>query len=215
MNTSTNYTEHIDIMKNLKMNDDFIKVREPYKENFETIYDKANSKNIDVPDAKAFLNSLSSEEMKTLQHYSGLADEINIGNLSDEGAYNLLVHHYEKYDFNNDGIIEDGISKTSHLIPKSLKNDEKKAMVETFNSMDFKSIMSISILTIPLIYENGEIKQSNQAIDLEFIKNRVEEILNPKNPSSSRFKETIKTFWDVFTLNHKKILEEKAYYNIK
>ena len=218
MNTSTTYTEHINIMKNFNMNDDFKSVREPYKENFETIYNKANSQNINISSAKEFLNSLSDEELKTLQNYTRLADNIDVDTLSNEGAYNLLVHHYEKYDFNNDGIVEDGIAKGISLIPQSLSNDEKKAMVETYNSMDFKDIMMASIVTFPPpVFIDGEFKPGNQEINFEYIKNRIDDILDPKNKnnSTSEFKDTIKTFWESFNLNYKKTLEEKAYYNIK
>ncbi len=218
MNTSTSYTEHINIVKDLKMADSFYEVREPFKEGFEDIYNKAKANNVGISNAKEFLNSLTKEELSTLQNYTRLADEVNVDNLSDEGAYNLLLHHYEKYDFNNDGIIEDGIAKTSGMIPQSLGNDEKKALVETFNSMDFKDVMTASILFIKLpILVDGKLQVSNQDINLEDIRDRIMNILDPKNEkfSTQEFRDTIKKFSDIFEQNYKKILEEKAYYNIK
>ncbi len=218
MNTSASYTEHINIVKDLKMADSFYEVREPFKEGFEDIYNKAKANNVGISNAKEFLNSLTKEELSTLQNYTRLADEVNVDNLSDEGAYNLLLHHYEKYDFNNDGIIEDGIAKTSGMIPQSLGNDEKKALVETFNSMDFKDVMTASILFIKLpILVDGKLQVSNQDINLEDIRDRIMNILDPKNKkfSTQEFKDTIKNFSDIFEQNYKKILEEKAYYNIK
>ncbi len=218
MNTSTSYTEHINIVKDLKMADSFYEVRKPFKEGFEDIYNKANANNVDMSNAKDFLNSLTKEELSTLQNYTRLADEVNVDNLSDEGAYNLLLHHYEKYDFNNDGIIEDGMAKTLGMIPQSLGNDEKKALVETFNSMDFKDVMTASILFIksPILVD-GKLQASNQDISLEDIRDRIMDILDPKNKNNStqEFKNTIKNFSDMFEQNYKKILEEKAYYNIK
>ncbi len=218
MNTSTNYTEHVNIVKNLKMADSFYAVREPYKDGFEDIYNKANENNVDMSNAKEFLNSLTKEELSTLQNYTRLADEVNVDNLSDEGAYNLLLHHYEKYDFNNDGIREDGIAKTSGIIPQSLGNDEKKALVETFNSMDFKDVMLSSMLFIQLpILVDGKLQVGNQDINLEDIKDRVTAILDLKNKNNStqEFKDTVKSFFDIFEQNYKKTLEEKAYYKIK
>ncbi len=218
MNTNTNYTNHVNIVKDLKMADSFYEVREPFKEGFEDIYNKAKANNVGISNAKKFLNSLTKEELSTLQNYTRLADEVNVDNLSDEGAYNLLLHHYEKYDFNNDGIIEDGIAKTSGMIPQSLGNDEKKALVETFNSMDFKDVMTASILFIKLpILVDGKVQVSNQDINLEDIRDRIMNILDPKNEkfSTQEFKDTIKNFSDIFEQNYKKILEEKAYYNIK
>jgi len=218
MNTNTNYTNHVNIVKDLKMADSFYEVREPFKEGFEDIYNKAKANNVGISNAKEFLNSLTKEELSTLQNYTRLADEVNVDNLSDEGAYNLLLHHYEKYDFNNDGIIEDGIAKTSGMIPQSLGNDEKKALVETFNSMDFKDVMTASILFIKLpILVDGKVQVSNQDINLEDIRDRIMNILDPKNEkfSTQEFRDTIKKFSDIFEQNYKKILEEKAYYNIK
>lgn len=218
MNTNINYTEHVNIVKNLKMEDSFFEVREPYKDEFEIIYNKVSENNIDMSNAKEFLNSLTKEELSTLQNYTRLADEVNIDNLSDEGAYNLLLHHYEKYDFNNDGIREDGIAKTSGMIPQSLGNDEKKALVETFNSMDFKDVMTVSILFIQSpISIDGELQPSNQNINLEDIRARIIDILNPKNKNNStqEFKNTINNFSDIFEQNYKNTLEIKAYFNIK
>jgi hypothetical protein len=214
----TNYADHVNIMKNLKMNDDFVNARKPFKEDFEVIYKQAKDQSIDISSAKEFLESLSSKELTTLQNYTGLADEINIDKLSNEGAYNLLVHHYEKYDFNNDGIIEDGIAKTRGMIPQSLDNDSKKAMVETFNSMSFKDRMMASIITFPpLKYIDGEIVPSNDEISYDYIKQRIENIFDPKNKNNStlEFRDTIKKFWDSFELSRNKILEEKEYYKIK
>ena len=52
-----------------------------------------------MSNAKDFLSDLSAEELETLQNYAQLADAIEVDKLSDEGAYNLLMHFYEKYDF--------------------------------------------------------------------------------------------------------------------
>jgi len=217
MNINTTYTEHVSIVKGLKMEDSFCEVREPYKDGFEAIQNRANENDVDMSNAKEFLNSLTNDELSTLQNYTRLADEVNVDNLSDEGTYNLLLHHYEKYDFNNDGRREDGIVKTQGIIPQSLGNDEKKALVETFNSMDFKDVMMASILFIQLPNIDGELKFNNQDINIEDIKAKVMDILNPKNQnnSSQEFRNTLKSFFDIFENNYKKTLEEKAYFNIK
>lgn len=218
MNLNSSYVEHVNIMKNLKLSDDFYEIRKPYVESFETIYQKVKSEEVNISNAKDFLNSLSKEELNTLQHYSGLADEINVSKLSDEGSYNLLLHHYEKYDFNNDGITEDGIARTASLIPQSLPNADKKALVDTFNAMDFKDVMMASIVLMsPPIFVNGEFRPSNKAMTMDDIKNRIDNILDPRNNknSSLEFRDTIKSFWDLFTKNYERTLEEKAYYNIK
>lgn len=138
MNIPSNYEQHVNLTKELKMSDSFYEVREPHKEGFEEIYNEAKEKGIDISNAKDFLNSLSEEELSTLQHYTLLVDDINVSQLDDEGAYNLLLHHYEKYDFNNDGLISNGIGKSTSLLPVNMPYDEKEVLVETVNSMDEK-----------------------------------------------------------------------------
>ena len=215
MTTNTNYSEHVSIMKNLKMADSFYEVREPFKESFEKIYEEAQSQNVTVSNAKEFLNSLSKDELSTLQNYTRLVNDIDVDALSDEGAYNLLVHHYEKYDFNNDGVIENGIAKTQSLIPQSMDSATKKAVVETFNSMDFGEVMMASITMFPLkikIVDGGEVVYSHQSYTYEDIQKNVETILDPRNQnySSAEFKSTISSFFELLTKNYNKIQENEA-----
>ena len=214
MTTNTNYSEHVSIMKNLKMADSFYEVREPFKENFEKIYQEAQSQNVTVSNAKEFLNSLSKDELSTLQNYTRLVNEIDVDSLSDEGAYNLLVHHYEKYDFNKDGVVEDGIAKTQSLIPQSMDSATKQALVDTFNSMDFGEVMMASITMFPknIKIVDGEIVHSYQNYSYEDIKNSVETILDPrnKNYSTDEFKSTISSFFELLTKNYNKIKENEA-----
>jgi hypothetical protein len=214
MTTNTKYSEHVSIVKNLKMADSFYEVREPFKDSFEKIYQEAQSQNVAVSNAKEFLNSLSKDELSTLQNYTRLVNDINVDTLSDEGAYNLLVHHYEKYDFNKDGIVEDGIAKTQSLIPQSMDNTTKQALVETFNSMDFGEVMMASITIFPknIKIVDGEIVHSYQNYTYEDIKNSVETILDPKNKtySTAEFKSTINSFFELLTKNYNKLQENEA-----
>lgn len=138
METSQTYREHIAIAKQYKQHSDAIKVREPYKEDFEKIYEKAAEADVKLSNAKTFLENLSPEERKTLQNYARLVDDISVGSMSDEGAYNLLMHAYEKYDFNDDGIVENGIAKTGSMIPQNMDNDTKQAYVNAMNTLDEK-----------------------------------------------------------------------------
>ncbi len=215
MTTNSNYSEHVSIMKNLKMADSFYEVREPFKDNFEKIYQEAQSQNVTVSNAKEFLNSLSKDELSTLQNYTRLVNDIDVDSLSDEGAYNLLVHHYEKYDFNNDGVIEDGIAKTQSLIPQSMDSTTKQALVETFNSMDFAEAMMASITMFPLkikVVNGDEVVYSHQSYTYEDIKKNVETILDPKNKthSTAEFKSTISSFFELLTKNYNKVKENEA-----
>ncbi len=214
MTTNTNYSEHVSIMKNFKMADSFYEVRAPFKDSFEEIYAQAQEEKVTITNAKEFLNSLSKEELSTLQNYTRLVNDIDVDSLSDEGAYNLLLHHYEKYDFNNDGFIENGEAQTKSLIPQSLDNDTKRALVETFNSMEFGDVMMASLALMPqtIQFVDGEIVDTYQNYTYEDIVQNIETWLNPKNSSSSsaEFKSTIGNFLELFTQNYNKIKEDEA-----
>ena len=214
MQIDQSYLEHIKTMENLKMSDDFQTAREPYKDDFEKIYSKAKEDNIVMSTAKEFLNSLSQDELSTLQHYSGLADDINVKGLNDEGSYNLLLHHYEKYDFNGDGFVSDGIAKTSGMIPQNMPNDMKKAMVETFNSMDDKESSMMILLMFPLKIDGMGNILPNDKVDYDSLKNRVDHILDPLNQkySSEEFRAGVKTFWETFEDKYSQNKEENTYH---
>lgn len=215
MNISGSYESHVAISKELKMNSDFIKVREPYKENFEKIYEEAKDEKVNISNAKEFLNSLSKEELTTLQKYSGLADEIKVGKLNDEGAYNLLLHHYEKYDFDNDGFVSDGVARTTTLIPANMPDSEKKALVKSLNEMDEKdSFMAMMMINIPTSFklENGEyVPVMNEHQNYESIMQRIDRMLNPLPGEyiSPELKDTMSIFKEIFEKNYNEIKEQE------
>jgi len=215
MPISNSYESHVAITKELKMNSDFLKVREPHKEAFEEIYNEAKNNKVNISTAKEFLNSLSKEELSTLQHYSGLADEIKVGKLNDEGAYNLLLHHYEKYDFDNDGFVMDGIAQTRTLIPTNMPDTEKKALVKSFNEMDEKdAFMSIMMINLPTSFklENGElIPMMDEHQNYDSIMKRINRIINPLpgEYSSPSLKAIMSTFKEIFEKNFNEIKEKE------
>lgn len=212
MPISNSYERHVAITKELNMHSDFTKVREPYKEDFEKIRQEAKDEKVNISNAKEFLNSLSQEELKTLQHYSGLANEINVGKLNDEGAYNLLLHHYEKFDFNNDGFISDADAMTQSLIPVNMPDTEKRALVKTLNEMDEKDSFITLMLINPLKFKveiNGQVKAVNlmNKNDYNSIIKRVNEIINPQpmSYSSDEIKDVFKVFKELFEKNYEEI----------
>lgn len=222
MNTSNSYESHIAISKELKMNSDFIKVREPYKEDFEKIYSEAKEKGINMDNAKDFLNSLSKEELSTLQQYSGLAEEIDSGTINDEGAYNLLLHHYEKYDFDNDGSVMNGKARTTTLIPADMPDNEKKAYVQTLNEMDEKdAFLASMILNRPKSFriENGKLiaNTNNEPSDFNTIIKDVNRILNPMvgEIRSQEILNVFREFKDLFEKNFEEIENQKNAYTNK
>ncbi len=205
------YTQHVNIVKDLKMSDSFYEVREPYKDGFEEIYDKAKDENVNISNAKEFLSSLSKEELSTLQHFSGLADDINVGGLSDEGSYNLLLNHYERYDFNSDGLVTSGRANGIPLIPQNMSSSDKKVLVDTVNEMGMdNAFLGLSAIIFSNMTINGP---TNERVDYASISERMEDILNPKNEkySSLEFRESINNFWSAFQDNYNKKDEQSSY----
>ena len=136
MENSIQYTNHVNIVKDLDIYNNLSKEKVPFKEKFEEIYEKAKDADVKVSTAKEFVSNLSHDELRTVRIYASLADDINIDALTDEGAYNLLVHMYEKYDFNNDGFVMDGEAKGLALLPNHMDDEAKRTWVKAMNSMD-------------------------------------------------------------------------------
>ena len=217
MNITTKYEEHVAIVKELQYDKSFYEVREPFKDEFQKIHDDAKEKGINVSNAKEYLKSLSKEELSTLQNYTRLVNELDVDTLSDEGAYNLLLEHYEKYDFNNDGFVEDGVGKGIPLISSHFSNTEKKALVDTFNSVGPKNmLMMATLLMPPLKFVDGELTPDSKSMQFNDIQKRVEAVLDPKykKNSTQEYKDNVKLFWKELMQNYQKIREEKAYYRL-
>ena len=148
MENSIEYTNHKNIVKELNIYNDITREHKRVnKDAFESIYDKVKESDVKVNTAKDFLTTLSRSEMSTLRKYDSLADTINIDTLTNEGAYNLLMHEYEKYDFDGDGAIMDGAAKTLSLVPQNMDDEAKKTWVKALNAMgdDWMSIAVVSM----------------------------------------------------------------------
>ena len=209
MEVSSRYTENMRLMQQLKTNSSREAMQAPYSNGFETIYEQAQQSDIKLSNAKAFLNTLSTDQLSTLQHYTGLADEINVDALSDEGAYNLLMHDYEKYDFNNDGLLQDGISNKASIIPTNMSSSMKQSYVDALNSLDESqrfdamTVTTLNYATLALqnADENG-IGNYHEATPLTYdiLAARVDSILHPTNGSyaSTELQNTIQQFWENF-----------------
>lgn len=193
MNISTQYQQHIDLMKSIHMSKDFTEARLPVEDSFEAIYNKAKDEDVDLQSAKSFLNSLSQEELNTLQKYSLLADGIEVDNLSNEGAYNLLVHHYEQYDFNNDGFTEVGKGQFHNFLPNDMPYEEKKAFVESYNQLEDGEKLMVAIAMLPNVVHvntDGSTSQVAQSYSkMGSLQNYFKELLNSED---YQFNEEIK-----------------------
>ncbi len=104
-------------------------------EKFESIYQKAKEQDVDLTNAKDILKSLTDQELTTIQKYKSLANPIKIDSLSQEGAYNLLVHNYENLDYDGDGYIEIGIGKNVPMIPQEVPHAFREKFIASLKEM--------------------------------------------------------------------------------
>jgi len=146
---STDYINHVNIVKDLNLYNTTRENQKPFEDKFEAIYAQAKEADVGLIDAKDFLAELSRDELRTLQKFEGLADSIDVESLTNEGAYNLLVHDYEKYDFDGDGAVMRGAAKTLAHIPQHMDDEAKKVWVKTLNAMG-DDLMAIGSITMSL-----------------------------------------------------------------
>ncbi|MCH9814431.1 MAG: hypothetical protein K0U47_10885 [Epsilonproteobacteria bacterium] len=203
METGATYLNYIAAAKNLQPFEGRTNYQTPYAEGFEAIYTEASHQDIKLSNAKEFLKSLSNDEVQTLQKYSNLADAINIDALSPEGAYNLLMHDHEQYDFNSDGVAEVGIAQKMLPIPINMPTDTHDAYINAINNLDDKDKLMASALTFDTSHLKSVLSDKPYTpplIDYTYLKNRVEQILNPKEGgySAQEFKTSVRDFWEVF-----------------
>lgn len=205
METSANYTSHIGFMKQLKTNSSREAMQTPYSKDFEAIYQEAQQKDVKLSNAKEFLNTLSKDQLSTLQHYTGLADSINVDQLSNEGAYNLLMHDYEKYDFNGDGMVQNGIGNMGSVIPTNMSNSMKQSYVDALNSLDESQrldAIGLSLLSAgPLnVAGNHSTPYSAKPLTYDLLASSVNAVLHPTHGaySSPELQNSISLFWENF-----------------
>lgn len=207
METNTEYCNYVSILSNLQPSEERKKYQDPYATDFEKIFVKAQDASVDLGNAKTFLQSLSKEELFTLQKYTSLAEAIDVGVLSDEGAYNLLMHDNEKYDFNNDGLIQDGIGNIMPIIPKSMPKDVAIAFIDALNTMDERDKLMAMTLTFDMSRIASEIRGQQfqpPIMDYTYINTRIDQILNPIPSAftSEELKISMKKFKEAFEASY-------------
>lgn len=203
METRADYQNYMSIMQSYRTPQGRKDYQAPFAESFELIYAKAQEEDVKLSNAKNFLESLSQSELKTLQKYAGLAESIDINSISAEGAYNLLMHDNEQYDFDGNGTAEVGIGKHLLAVPKNMPPEVQAAFVSAMNSLEGKDRFAAMILTfdparIDALINNKPYTPTN--MDYDYLKNRIDDILNPKNGgyTSEETKESIMAFWNTF-----------------
>lgn len=203
METRADYQSYLNVMQNYQIPQGRKDYQAPFAESFELIYAKVQEQDVKLSNAKSFLESLSQSELRTLQKYSGLADSINIDSLSAEGAYNLLMHDNEQYDFDGNGTAEVGIGKHFLPIPKNMPADVQEAYISAMNSLDDKDKLMAMTLTFDPAHLDSVINNKPYTptnMDYNYLKSRVENMLNPQNGgyTSPETKESITAFWNAF-----------------
>lgn len=204
METGSDYQAYVQAAQNLEPMQARTNRQQTYAEDFEAIYQKVLESDVKLDSAQEFLQNLSSEEMRTLQHYTGLADPVQVEGLSDEGAYNLLMHDYEKYDFTGDGVVEDGAAHTMVSPIGRMESDSmREAYIEAYNGLtDHEKLMS-HIITIDTAHFSSSITgeaYEAEPITYESLKERIDSIINPKPPAetSEEMKSMAEVFWTAF-----------------
>ncbi|KEA65615.1 hypothetical protein ADIMK_0137 [Marinobacterium lacunae] len=97
--------------------------------------------------AKSVLEQMSAEELALLQKANSLAERINVGGLSEEGAANLLAQpdFSDRVDLNNDGIVEVGAAKNIVFPPVNAPDHVKAAWEEATAGMDESDTMMLQL----------------------------------------------------------------------
>jgi len=207
METGKAYKSYVTAMQNYQIPDGRKSYQQPFADDFELIYAKVQKDDVNLGNANEYLNSLSKEELFTLQKYSGLAESIEIGNLSTEAAYNLLMHDNEQYDFNNNGVNEVGEGNIHPVVPRSMSSDVREAYIDGLNALNGKDRFMAMTLTFDMGRLQSQIDGSSYApvvIDYDYLSKRVDAMLNPEGMAftSEETKNSIHKFWEAFTLSY-------------
>lgn len=88
-------------------------------------------------DPKTFLKSLSTEQLQTVQNVNWLADPIDVDNLTEEGALNLLLPRAAQVDANRDGLTQAGRGYGLRFPDSTTPADVVEAWEETTAGMSW------------------------------------------------------------------------------
>jgi len=127
------------------------------KHQFAEIIQSASDQVGDPAGAKAFLSSLSSEELAIVQKVHGLGEKIALQSLDMEGAFNLIHQPGDVKDFNDDGLVNIGKSTTFIFPPPNAPQNVKDAWEETTANMNDgeKLRATMPFLPLPDLWQEG------------------------------------------------------------
>ena len=147
---------------------------EALKQSYGEILVRANEEG-GYADPKAFLESLSSEELAVVQHVHSLADPIQVDSLSEEGAVNLLVPPPAQVDLNHDGFTRSGVAYGMKFPDSNTPPSVAQAWEEATEGMSFGELatyqlqMKLPLLTANIVCdENGRFLHQYEPGDPEF-----------------------------------------------
>ncbi len=96
--------------------------------------------------ARQFLGSLSAEELEAVRRNHCLADPIDVGAISEEGARNLLLPEGYGVDMNRDGFEEVGAAFVAHFPPREAPAAVREAWFQTTASMEDGDVLTYSLM---------------------------------------------------------------------
>lgn len=163
---------------------------------FKTIQSKARESGITQDNAIDFVESLTEEGKEVLKRYHGLYDDISTGNMSKEGAYNLIMEQSKRADLNGDGIINIG-SEVSVAFPpvnfpagfNEIYTDALYGMQEKGASTQELYRFSFSIFEAQIAGGLTQALAGSEAGGFDFLSNRIDAIkanLENRQASSSK-----------------------------
>lgn len=95
--------------------------------------------------ARSFLAGLDTASLALLQNAASLADPINVGALSEEGAENLLLAPTEGVDLNGDGLLQTGAALLFTFPPVDASPALRAAWEEATAGMSERDVMMLSL----------------------------------------------------------------------
>jgi hypothetical protein len=125
---------------------------------------------------QAYLSSLSSDELETIQHVHHLAQPINVSGLSEEGALNLLLPPPAQVDSNHDGLTQSGIGYSIRFPDSNTPSAVADAWEQVTAGMsstermmsEFHMVADILVANIH-VDENGRFLSRSEPGDADFV----------------------------------------------
>ena len=114
---------------------------------------------------KAFLELLSPEQLTTLQTVHRLAHPIDVAQLQEEGAINLLIPPPAHVDFNGDGLTQIGIAQKIGFPDSSTSTEVRDAWEQSTANLSPMERMHYALqMKLPLMTANIHVDANGQFI---------------------------------------------------